>query len=173
MSATDSDDPFTALLEQHLPIVRKVAGAYGADASDRQDLMQEIAMQLWKAWPRYDRTRPFATWMYRIALNVGISSLRTRMRRSGSMRSLQDLAVEPAAEDARRPELDEHLEQLRRVIDRLGALDRALLILYLDDRPQREIGEVLGLTETNVATKIARLKQRVRERLEVIERETT
>jgi RNA polymerase sigma factor (sigma-70 family) len=76
---TASDSPraqFERLLEEHAGIVRKIAFGYARTESDRRDLMQEIALQLWRAYPRYSPDRPFSTWMYRIALNVSISLLR-------------------------------------------------------------------------------------------------
>ena len=79
-------DGFQTLLQQHRGIVAKVAGTYAWHPDDRDDLMQEIATQLWRAWPGYDPQRPAATWMYRIALNVAISAVRVRVEvlRQGS-----------------------------------------------------------------------------------------
>src|SRR5690349_21286350 len=71
---------FEGLLEQHGGIIRKVAFVYARNESDRNDLMQDILLQLWKAYPRYSPDRPFSTWMYRIALNVPISYLRKHTR---------------------------------------------------------------------------------------------
>lgn len=156
---------FVAELERHAAIVRKVAGAYARTESDRLDLMQEIGLQLWKAWPRFDRARPFATWMYRIALNVGISFLRARSRRHRQAVSMEDLSETPRATGEAHAAMNEEIARLRRVMDELEPLDRALLVLHLDERPHREIADVLGISETNAATKVSRLKQRIRERL--------
>lgn len=153
---------FAGLLERNRGLVFKVANGYGRDAEDRADLAQEIAAQLWRAWPAYDPSRPLATWMYRIALNVAISHLRGRSRHDAHHVPLDESheAIEGAADDA---EAD-RLRTLQQLIARLDALDRALL-LYLDERSHREIAEILGLTETNVATRIGRLKQRLRDRM--------
>ena len=75
-------DGFQTLLQQHRGIVAKVAGTYAWHPDDRDDLMQEIATQLWRAWPGYDPQRPVATWMYRIALNVAISHVRSAGQRA-------------------------------------------------------------------------------------------
>ena len=74
--AVDDKEEFLRLLEEHSGIIRKVVAGYTRSVSDRNDLSQEITLQLWKAWPRYSPDRPFSTWMYRIALNVAISALR-------------------------------------------------------------------------------------------------
>lgn len=153
---------FSELLERHRGIVLKVVGIYCRDPADREDLGQEIAAQLWRSFPRYDPTRTFSTWMYRIALNVAISYVRSSVR-GQRMVPFDAAKHEVADEQSFDPEADERTQILNGFIDRLDALNRALLLLYLDERSQREIAEVLGITETNVATKIGRLKQRLRE----------
>lgn len=160
---------FAALLDAHRGIVFKVANTYCRHAEDRQDLAQEIAEQLWRAFPGYDPARPFSTWMYRIALNVAISHVRTAGGRARDV-PLDDhhgnhhdgLAVE---DGAARHESDQRIRALYAVIDRQAPLDRALLLLWLEERTQREIADVLGITESNVSTKLNRLKQRIREQL--------
>ncbi len=155
------------MLTEHRGIVLKVAFAYARDAADREDLAQEIAAQLWQSFPRLDPARPVSTWMYRVALNVAISSLRKARVRSRH----QPLTGEPdvTAVPAPAPPLsgaadaaDDRLDVLRTCIDQLEPLSRALLVLYLDDRSSREIAEILGISETNVTTRIGRLKSHLR-----------
>jgi RNA polymerase sigma-70 factor, ECF subfamily len=158
---------FAALLHEHRGIVLKVAHAYCRDTDDRQDLAQEIAAQLWRAFPRYDAARPFSTWTYRVALNVAISHLRRAAPRPASV-PFEEHHHDAAAGDVVDDELerDERALALHRVIDHQPPLDRALLLLWLDEVSQREIAEILGLTESNVSTKLQRLKQRIRAELE-------
>jgi RNA polymerase sigma-70 factor, ECF subfamily len=158
---------FSALLQAHRGIVAKVAHAYCRDAHEQQDLAQEIAAQLWRAFPRYDSARPFSTWMYRVALNVAISHVRRAVPRPTAV-PLEEHHHESVASDvdADGLERDERVRALYRVIDGQPPLDRALLLLWLDEVSQREIAEVLGLTESNVSTKLQRLKQRIRVQLE-------
>lgn len=156
---------FTELLQRHRGILVKVAGSYARQREDREDLAQEIAAQLWRAWPGYDPARPFSTWMYRIALNVAISQLRGRARTPTLQAAADgplDTLPDPAAHD---PDRAQQVERLYRFIHALPPLDRALMLLHLDECPQREIAEVLGLSATNVATKIGRLKARLRNEL--------
>lgn len=159
---TGARERFAGLLEQHRGIVLKVAGTYAWHPEDRADLAQEIAAQLWRAFPKYDGSRSFPTWMYRIALNVAISAVRgDGARRQQSIpldEDLHEVGIEGADHEA-----DQHLRLLRRCIERLEPLNRALLLLYLEDRSHREIAEVLGISESNVATKLGRLKQRLRD----------
>lgn len=156
---------FTELLQRHRGILVKVAGSYARQREDREDLAQEIAAQLWRAWPGYDPARPFSTWMYRIALNVAISQLRGRARTPTLQAAADDpldTLPDPAAHD---PDRAQQVERLYRFIHALPPLDRALMLLHLEECPQREIAEVLGLSTTNVATKIGRLKARLRNEL--------
>jgi RNA polymerase sigma factor (sigma-70 family) len=155
----DTEAQFAELLERHRGIVVKVAATYCRNPADREDVSQEIVTQLWRAFSRFDATRTFSTWMYRIALNVAISFVRSNAARQrhtvalDDTHDVEDSAANPADED-------EKTRLLYAFIDRLDSLNRALLLLYLDDRSYREIAAILGITETNVATKIGRLKQR-------------
>jgi len=156
---------FEALLERHGGIIRKIAFSYARNESDRRDLTQDILLQLWKAYPRYSSERQFSTWMYRIALNVSISFLRKNTRPGRETVHFDEAQHDVADEDSTSEEMKERLTMLHRIVTNYLPLDRALLLLYLDDRSYREIANILGLTETNVATKLSRLKQRLRDEL--------
>ncbi len=161
MTTESRREQFQALLERHRGIVFKVANTYCRHAEDRRDVSQEICAQAWKAFPAWDSERPFSTWMYRIALNVAISHARGNAERMRLV-ALDDNEDEPAHDDETAREADEGLRALYHCIAQLDPLNRALLLLYLEEKSQREIADILGLSETNVATKIARLKQRIR-----------
>jgi RNA polymerase sigma factor (sigma-70 family) len=170
-AAAPMDSPhtrFATLLEQHRGIVLKVANTYCRHAEDRRDLAQEIAAQLWRAFPGYDPARAFSTWMYRVALNVAISYVRTASARPIAV-ALEDHheahATFAVGDGLAQHESDQRIHALYAVIERQPPLDRALLLLWLEERSQREIADVLGITESNVSTKLNRLKQRIREQL--------
>ncbi|WP_058835504.1 RNA polymerase sigma factor [Luteimonas abyssi] len=161
MTDAGSQD-FDALLQRHRGIVHKVAGSYASSREDRADLAQEIAARLWQAWPSYDPARPFATWMYRIALNTGISFLRGHARRQARVVPL-DSCIDSLVDDtALDPETHERIQILERFMQAQGPLDRALLVLYLEAHSGRDIADILGIGESNVTTRINRLKQRLR-----------
>lgn len=158
------DPSFEYRLATHAGIVRKVAATYAWEAADRADLMQDIVAALWQAWPRFDPTRPFATWMYRIALNVAVSHVReesARRRRQVAFDAEVHVPQAPAfdAED------DEREALLRRAMDGLEPMSRALLVMHLDERSHREIADVLGISESNVATRLSRIRDRLRRAL--------
>ena len=166
MTDTDHREAFSALLQRHSGIVWKVTNTYASGVEDRADLAQEIATQLWRAWPRYDASRSFTTWMYRVALNVAISHVRSQsLRRRHDAVPLDENLHDMADAGAVDHEREQHVRLLQAFIARQAPLDRALLLLYLDDRPQRDIAEILGISESKVSTKIGRLKQRIRDEL--------
>lgn len=166
MTDTDHREAFSALLQRHSGIVWKVTNTYASRVEDRADLAQEIATQLWRAWPRYDASRSFTTWMYRVALNVAISHVRSQsLRHRHDAVPLDEHLHDMADAGAVDHEREQNVRLLQAFIARQAPLDRALLLLYLDDRPQRDIAEILGISESNVSTKIGRLKQRIRDEL--------
>ncbi len=152
---------FQDLIARHRKIIFKVANTYAHGREDRADLAQEIAAQCWRAFSSYDRQRSFSTWLYRIALNVAISFLPGTRHRDHHAVALDEELHDGASQEAADIENDERLRALSRFIEQLDPLNRALLLLYLEERSYRETADILGISETNVATKISRLKQRI------------
>jgi len=155
MSTDESRVRFGTLLNEHRRIVYKICNAYCPNRDDRDDLAQEIVTELWRSFGSFDGRARFSTWLYRVALNVAISFNRRERRRtlhvvSGDERLLE--VAETAHDDP------EELLVLHQYIEKLDPLNKALILLYLDGYPYREIAGVLGITETNVATKLSRLK---------------
>lgn len=150
--------PFTDLVRRHAGLLHRVAHAYCRDAADREDVLQEIAVQLWRAHERYDPRYRETTWIYRIALNVAISFHRRERRHRERRTPLdeQPLAVVEAAEPG------EDVQLLLRCIQQLGDLDKALVLLHLDGNDHASIAEVLGISVSNVGTKLQRIKERLR-----------
>ncbi len=159
-----TDDSFLDILEAHMGVIYKVSNAYCKDVEDRKDLIQEITLQLWRSFHQYDAQYKLSTWIYKISLNTAISFYRKEHRRSSTMVWNDKADIRPviavAAES--QPEQDENIRLLHQFVAQLPALDRALMILYLDDNSYAEIAEILGITKTNVATKISRIKQQLK-----------
>jgi RNA polymerase sigma factor (sigma-70 family) len=163
MSNAAQQDQFVRLVDEHRAILHRVAGMYAWNEADRQDLAQEMALQLWRSFERYDDRYKFSTWMYRVALNVAISFVRTETRRMRSIIPTEE-SVPSVLERTAAPEPapDDDLRLLDEFIRRLDDLDRALVLLYLDGHSHDTIAGILGISETNVGTKIGRIKQRIR-----------
>ncbi|MET4680888.1 RNA polymerase sigma factor [Stenotrophomonas rhizophila] len=168
-SDTDLRPRFAALLEQHRGIVLNVARGYCHHPEDRLDLVQEISVQAWAAFEGFDPARArFSTWLYRVALNVAISQWRRQQHRHQHHAPLDDDL--PAADEALPPEQRHALHQLEVAIHALPPLDRALMLLHLDDHDHRQIAEVLGISVANVSTRLHRLRQQLRTRLNPTDR---
>jgi RNA polymerase sigma factor (sigma-70 family) len=146
---------FQTLVDEHKKIIYKICNSYCRNRDDRDDLAQEIIIQLWQSFGAFDERRRFSTWMYRIALNVAISFYRRETTRTRYVISSEEHLLEVADETE---DQSEDVGLLYQFIERLDPLDKALILLYLDENSYQEIAEVLGISETNVATKINRLK---------------
>ncbi len=152
---------FVAFVNNHRKLIYKVCRIYCRDNAYIKDVEQEILAQLWTAFPQYNSTYQPSTWIYRIALNTAISFYR-REKRHHVNRTDIDQSVFQLAIEQENSELEEQIRLLYRVLEDFPELDRALLLLYLDDHSYEEIASVLGITVTNVATKLSRLKQRLK-----------
>jgi RNA polymerase sigma-70 factor, ECF subfamily len=164
MSSQAVQRAFVDRLNDHRAILFKVVSAYCGDKFDREDLAQEIVAALWRSYARFDERSSFSTWMYRVAVNVAISFLRSDTRKRRHVVPA-DASVLEAIPDAENPQTDERMNVLRDSIAALDPLDRALMLLYLDDCPHSEIASILGISESNVGTKVGRIKQRLRREL--------
>lgn len=154
----------TDRIRRHAGLIHRVARAYGRDAADREEIAQEVAVQLWRSHERYDGQRRETTWVYRIALNVAISFQRRERRHRTGRHSLEAHAITLAAPAAAEP--GEEVERLLACIEDLGPLERALVLLYLDGNDHASIADVLGISVSNVGTKLLRIKDKLRTALE-------
>lgn len=161
IASADAAAEFSGLLHEHRKIVFKVAASYAWTEADRADLAQEIATQLWSAFAGYDRSRPFTTWMYRVALNTGMAYARAESAKGRCFASDADTVIESAAATVGTAEEAEAMVLLSQAMARLNREDRALLLLHLEARSSSEIADVLGLSITNVTTRISRIRQRL------------
>lgn len=157
-----SEEKFIEVLENNQGIVRKVANSYCKNASDRDDLIQEITIQLWKSWKNYNPEFKISTWIYKIALNVAISFFRRTYRQRSIQQTVNDESVFiDVPEDT---EVSENIKILYHYISELDELNKALILLYLDKYGHEEIAATLGISKTNVATKISRIKNQLKEK---------
>jgi RNA polymerase sigma factor (sigma-70 family) len=160
MTTPRLQERFQTLLDEHRKIVFKISHSYCANRDDRDDLAQDIIVQLWRSFGSFDERQPFSTWMYRVALNVAISFFRREAARAQRVVPAGERLLEASDEARHQPE---DLILLYQFIEKLDPLHKALVLLYLDGYNYREIAGVLGITETNVATKISRLKSAMKQ----------
>ncbi len=164
MNSTHKSDLFLKVVQTNKGIIYKIANSYCKDAEDRKDLVQEIIVQLWKSFDNYNDRYAYSTWIYKIALNVSISSFRKESRR----KTINDPITESILflEDKRVDGMEEDISLLQKFIQELGELERALMLLYLDEKSYKEIAEIIGISESNVATKISRIKKVLKQKFE-------
>jgi len=155
-----SEKEFITLLNQHQKIIHKVCNLYMDRYSDREDLFQEITLQAWKAYGSFRGDARFSTWLYRVALNTAITFFRKEKRRPGLQ--LTDSLPEQA-DDTHDP-VEEQLKAMYAAIGELSRIDKALIMLYLEDYSYNEIGEMMGITANNVAVKMNRIKTKLKEK---------
>ena len=167
MTTQAHKEQFVNIISQNKKLIYKVCNSYCRDAEDRRDLVQEVIIRLWQSFGKYDERYKLSTWMYRIALNTAISHYRSGKRRLENTLPLTEDLLEIAGDNPEM-ETDERVKQLYIFINALDELNRALMILYLDDNSYREIAGILGISETNVATKISRIKQQLKQQFATI-----
>jgi RNA polymerase sigma factor (sigma-70 family) len=165
MRSDQQEQLFLGVIEQHKGIIYKIAKSFKKDEEDKNDLVQEIIFQLWRAFPGFDERCKLSTWMYRVALNVAISSYRKEKNKNQLIvpwpENLMDFSVADEADEA-------NLNLLQQFISELKELDRALMLLYLEEKSGKEMAEILGLSEVNIRTKINRIKEQLKQRFSTI-----
>jgi RNA polymerase sigma factor (sigma-70 family) len=153
---------FESIIEQNKGILFKVARTYCPYADDRQDLIQEMMIQIWQSIHKYNDQYKISTWLYRISLNVAISFYRKSSTRVKKHTVLNEQMAEMPTEE--QSENEQHLNLLEQFISELKEIDKALMILYLEDKSHAEIAEILGMSVSNVGTKIGRIKDKLKTR---------
>jgi RNA polymerase sigma factor (sigma-70 family) len=160
MITPELQERFQTRVDEHKKILYKVCNSYCRNRDDRDDLAQEIIVQLWQSFGRFDERYRFSTWMYRIARNVAISFYRRESTRTQHVVSDEKHLMEAVDDTESRPE---GIRLLYQFIEGLEPLNKALVLLYLDGNSYQEIADVVGISETNVATKISRLKKTMKQ----------
>jgi RNA polymerase sigma-70 factor (ECF subfamily) len=161
---SDTRSEFVKILLQHQHIVHKICRAYCPLADDRQDMFQEIALQLWRSYPTFRGEALESTWIYRVALNVAISSLR---RAKTSAKPLTDFHGQlPDLQDT--TDSDEQMNMLYEAIYTLTDLEKALVLLYFEDKSMEEIAELTGTNAGNVRVKMHRIREKLRAHIQRI-----
>ncbi len=145
---------FLNMIREHRGIIYKVASIYADKENILDDLYQEVVLNLWKAFPDFRKESAYSTWIYRIALNTCISFYRKSSRKPMYVELSPDLKI--SSEDN-----SLYVNELYTLINQLNKLERAIIFLYLEDRPYKEIADIMGITPTNVSTKINRIKEKL------------
>lgn len=146
-------------MKEHQGLIHKVCILYETDREARNDLFQEIVLQLWKSFPTFRGDSKITTWMYRIALNTAVSGLR-KLGRKIKTEELDDyhFNISERTEDSR----EEELQKLHWAIRQLTEIERAMIMMALDEVPYDEIAETIGITQNNVRVRMNRIREKLR-----------
>lgn len=157
-------EKFLDIITTNKNLIYKVCNLYCSNPLYRSDLEQEILIQLWNSFKKFDGRVKISTWIYKIALNTAISQYRKEKKRIDKPMNLDKYVISlPNIEY--NPEIDEALAVLLKLIGQLSILDKALMMLYLDNYKHKDIAEILGISESNVATKIGRIKKSLKKQI--------
>ncbi|MCJ7819737.1 MAG: sigma-70 family RNA polymerase sigma factor [Bacteroidales bacterium] len=140
----------------HQNIINKICFIYCRNASDKEDLYQEIVLQLWKSYPTFDGRSAFSTWMYRVALNTAITATR-KWRFFADISRLPDIACDNEALMV----LSEEVKLLYEAIAQLDKIEKAIILLWLENKSYEEISGTIGISVKNVSVKLVRIKSRL------------
>jgi len=150
---------FISLLEKNLGIILKISKAYTSTQQDKEDLINDIAYEMWKSFSKFEGKSKFSTWVYRIALNTAMNYRRnTRKNREFIRSAIEFYTKEPLSETDVNPQI----ELLYDCIAELDEYSKAIILLYLDGYKHDEIAEITGISKTNVGTRISRIKEQLK-----------
>lgn len=153
------ESDFIRLLDDAQGIIHKVCRMYCDDEGHREDLFQEIVLQVWKSYPSFKGEARFSSWLYRIALNVAIQDFRKEKKRRFLF--LQSYVIKEPTDFTRQEHQDERIEALYKAISKLDKIEKAIMMLHLDEVPNEEIAEIVGITQNHVRVKMTRIRKKL------------
>jgi len=156
---------FADLLEQNKGIIHKVSLLYTQNQADREDLYQDICLQMWKSFSSYREEAKFSTWLYRVAINTAISQVRKRKNRFLPLDNLNENFNNTGGH-----EKDDRAKLLFKAISKLNTIDKAIIMLWLEEKKYEDIAEILGISKSNVSVKLVRIKRNLSDIIKSIER---
>ena len=161
MQKQEAEKQFEKHIREHELLLHKVCRMYAYTNADRQDLFQETVIQLWKAFPAFKGDSKLSTWMYRIAINTAITRLR---KQKNFITSYEPNGFpEQASDDSTGVMEEEKLQQLYKAIEQLNAIEKAIIMLYMEDRSYLEMEDILGINEGTLRVKMNRIKEKLRQ----------
>lgn len=161
MTKDKVSEQFLSVFEENTGIIIKISRAFTHTSYDREDLINDIALELWKSFEKFKGDSKISTWIYRVALNTAINY--KRKRKNDSLFSfLNDFRKEEITPWLVEQEESDESEVLYQCIDELNEINKAIILLYLDGNSHTEISEIMGISKTNVATRIGRIKEQIK-----------
>ncbi len=162
MHTEANKDELLKLISENKGIILKICNSYCQNKNDREDLAQEIIIQLWKSGRSFNPDFKFTTWMYRVALNVAISFYRKEKKWNNTF-PLEENHWHVYESPDSKSQMEDEVNILQKHISQLKEFDKALILLYFEEKSYKEIAEIIGISETNVATKLSRIKEKLKQ----------
>ncbi len=157
---------FVDIIENNKGIIHKISLIYTSNGADKEDLYQEICLQLWRSYSNFRGEAKLSTWLYRVALNTAISTIRIKNR------SFETVELDPQKHyNIKDNEKDEMTSNLLRAISLLNNIDRAIVLLWLEEKKYEEISEVTGLSISAVSVRLVRIRTKLESLIKKIENE--
>ncbi|WP_297691993.1 sigma-70 family RNA polymerase sigma factor [uncultured Eudoraea sp.] len=156
------EESFTGIIKENEGVIFKITTIYTQNEQDQKDLYQEIVYQLWKSFDTFRNESKISTWMYRVALNTAINQLNKSKKHSNTTGIDQVVLKQTENYDT---EFENRLKIVYQHIHQLNILEKGLILLLLEGKKYQEISEITGLSETNVGTRISRIKQKLKSRI--------
>lgn len=150
---------FIEMVKAHSPLIYKVCNAYATEHYEMNDLYQDILLNLWKGYPKFRGESRLSTWIYQVSFHTAVSSLRKEIKQQSHVHITLEMENILASDDGN----SDQVKEMYGLIRRLDKYDRAVILLWLDDLSYQEISEILGISKSNVATKINRVKNKLKE----------
>ena len=163
METINNHNEFVAVVNQYQAMLYKVCNMYCHNEHDRQDLFQEIVIQLWKSYSKFRGESKFSTWLYRIAINTAISDLRKKKHHTAHVAPEQ--LPSDIQEIQYHKEKEERLQQMHAAIDELTEIEKGIVMLYLEEKSYEEMEDILGINQNNLRVKMNRIKEKLRQRM--------
>ena len=155
------ENTFLEALENNQQKLLRICSVYAKDAEDTKDLFQEVLIHIWQSMPNFKSNSLLSTWIFRIALNVCLRFRSKDIKKQKRFLHMDSIAIANIASEKENNEQNKQLTQLRNCIKTLNEADKAVITLYLEELPYKEISNILGLTENTVAVKVKRIKKKL------------
>jgi|JI6StandDraft_1071083.scaffolds.fasta_scaffold53233_2 RNA polymerase sigma factor (sigma-70 family) len=155
------ESTFLAAIEQNQQKLLRVCSVYAEDEDDKKDLFQESLIHIWQSMPSFEAKSSLSTWMFRVTLNVCLRLQSQEKKKRNRFLKMDSISFTHLAQEDIDPEEQERLIKLRNCIKKLDDADKAIITLYLEELPYREIAVVTGLSENHVAVKLKRIKNKL------------
>ena len=156
--STQTEKEFITLIQKHEGILHKICFVYAKNDADKEDLYQEIILQLWKSYTSFEGKSKFSTWMYRVALNTAIT-----LARKPRMFEKPGNEIPGSYEFESKMDYSEDVKILYKSISQLKKVEKAIVLLWLEEKSYTEIGEAVGISDKNVGVKLGRIKSKLAE----------